>query len=380
MSLNDAVFQVHLYVEKIHISPYHVDPISGRIEFESRYLKPKCQRLNIVALLCQFAIFCFSLARVVWLFYHWKTYTVFHLDQGMGYLFIITGDFLLITVIFTQSRNHNGMIYMVNQINNIVRKPEFRVFARQLKIAGFFTSTDRQIFIYGLTLAFVLIIPAFFCGPFAVDWCPVQILLNSNHFLVKMLAGAIYGPMVYSGAIPFLSILLLLIAFLEGMYTFTLPFTESKNLKPTALRKGYRVFQMAILLMRATNEVIEEFATVLIFLGILLASSSAFIVLTMYDMLNFFSYLGVLFLLLVCFAIALSLTFLANLPRKNLFSFKSVWLGVKLGREGRKLLKACRPTGFKAGPYGIATSKLGLCICEDIVRNTVTLLLLKTNC
>ncbi len=40
------------------------------------------------------------------------------------------------------------------------------------------------------------------------------------------------------------------------------------------------------------------------------------------------------------------------------------------------VLRACQPSGYDLGPYRICTAKLGISICVDIIRNTVTMILL----
>lgn len=81
-------------------------------------------------------------------------------------------------------------------------------------------------------------------------------------------------------------------------------------------------------------------------------------------------------MLVVCFTVALFIPHLGSLARKNLFEFLRFRAGVKLNSVSRKIIKSRRPAGFSMGPYGIMTSKLGLCICDDIIRNTVSMILL----
>ncbi len=64
------------------------------------------------------------------------------------------------------------------------------------------------------------------------------------------------------------------------------------------------------------------------------------------------------------------------MPYTQTKKFKTFWTLNSLRKEERKRLQACKPTGFVLGPYGVCASKLGLHICDDIVHNTVTMILL----
>ncbi len=56
--------------------------------------------------------------------------------------------------------------------------------------------------------------------------------------------------------------------------------------------------------------------------------------------------------------------------------FKMYWKKIVVRKEDLRRLNACRPFSVELGPYGMSTSKLGLLICDDIIKNSVTILLL----
>ncbi len=96
----------------------------------------------------------------------------------------------------------------------------------------------------------------------------------------------------------------------------------------------------------------------------------------MYHILNIFVYLLAPVTAIIGIVLAMVLTYLADFPYKNSKMFLLYWKQILTRKEDRKVLNACVPTGFHLGPYGLARAKLGLQICDDIVRNTVTLLVL----
>ncbi len=98
--------------------------------------------------------------------------------------------------------------------------------------------------------------------------------------------------------------------------------------------------------------------------------------LKMYNILHFVTYIIAPPLTLLCFVIAILLTFMADIPSKNSLLFRHFWKTRVKTKEHRLALLGCTPIGFRLGPYGIANAKLGLCICDDIIQNTVNVLLL----
>ncbi len=61
-------------------------------------------------------------------------------------------------------------------------------------------------------------------------------------------------------------------------------------------------------------------------------------------------------------------------PYKNSKYFKMYWTRFAVGKREKMMIRECKPVGFTLGPYGTATSKLGLLLFDDIIRNTVTML------
>jgi len=137
--------------------------------------------------------------------------------------------------------------------------------------------------------------------------------------------------------------------------------------------KRFRTLQIFLIL---GNSIFKDFLTILIFVGVLAASSAAFMTLKMYGVVNIFMYLLGPAATILGFVLALILTHLANFPFKNTRIFGLYWRHFANNKENKRLLRTCRPCGFSLGPYGVARALLGLQICDDIIHNTVTVLLL----
>lgn len=76
---------------------------------------------------------------------------------------------------------------------------------------------------------------------------------------------------------------------------------------------------------------------------------------------------------------AITVTNGVGIPRKNVSRFRELAKMERLSRENRQRLRAIPDVGFVVGPYGICSAPVGLRICDDIINNTATIILLKPN-
>ncbi len=135
---------------------------------------------------------------------------------------------------------------------------------------------------------------------------------------------------------------------------------------------------MAQILINSTNSIFWLFSANLIFMGILLSTCAGYMTIKMYGQVHFILYLCGPSISISISAGAIVILYLFGLPFKNLKSFKEIWLNKVHKRENKKVLASLKSCGFQMGPYGVSTSKLGLLICDDIIHNIVTALLLAT--
>ncbi len=83
-------------------------------------------------------------------------------------------------------------------------------------------------------------------------------------------------------------------------------------------------------------------------------------------------------LTVICLTNAFVLTFQANILHENSKEFLKFWCLKLVRREDKRMIGACRLVGIHVGHYGFVNAQLGILICDDIVQNLVTLVLLET--
>lgn len=77
--------------------------------------------------------------------------------------------------------------------------------------------------------------------------------------------------------------------------------------------------------------------------------------------------------------ISIMLATCADIPRKNVIRFHLSWKKKIIRKIDTRILKICpRDIGFKVGPwpYNVASAFLGVRVCDDILRNAASLILL----
>ncbi len=386
MSLSLGAYKVQYLIQQLIPTPYAVNLETNLLTNNNLHQARfhKIWRYGVLLSMVLFAV-PLILYRLLWLFFHWKYFTVNHVDQIIVHIFGLGAAAIFLPACYTIHVHNIEIQYIINQrckivpvIAEVTNKLNFFVTVPFLGKTSIF-----EIFIYGLSSVFLILVLGITTLPFAVSYEPVQWTLSSSSIAAKLLAAFIYFIYMTYAAVMVLSILLIIIVALEGIvsYSFKLhfykcPYSNLMRLKFRLCYKRFRTLQIFIII---GNFILVDFLTTLIFVGVLAASSAAFMTLKMYSLLNIFMYLLGPAATILCLELALGLTYLANFPYKNTKVFKLYWKQFATSKENRRLLKACVPSGFNLGPYGVARALLGLHICDDIIRNTVTLLLLGPN-
>ncbi len=384
MSLTLGAFKVHSVLEKVIPTPYSISLETYRISKSVSYnlsihrLIRTCILYTIVCPLIPFITW-----RLVWLIHNWKVFTSLHFDQLVAYAALTCGIIIFTTAWHLERTQSETIQFILNERCNLVSITAYLItspYDMQICIPYVGIYCLKELFIYGFSFPFILANLAAIAAPFAITYDPIQLIIGEQSVLIKFCLGWLYSVYVLYGQTTLLSALLLSIAFLEGIvsYSGTIHYMNEpfSTLMKFRFRHCYRRYRILKILTVYANHVIQVFVTVLIFVGILLASCGAFATLKMYTVLNIFTYIIAPTGTVICFVVAILFTYLANFPYKNSLIFKQYWKRIVTRKEEKRMLLACTRIGFDLGPYGLAKAMLGLHICDDIIRNTVTFLLL----
>ncbi len=379
MSLTHGVFKVHQYLQKLIPPPYSCDLKKNRLNSNSSYNQ---KFRKVFRLYSEFFIYFFilpiSIYKVSWLLAHWKSFTVTHVEQIIIYGLVICTILILLPVLQIFRFQSNTIIYVMNQACQLGYPFTNRVKTfTKLSVGKKLKEFWKDIFPCVFALPFIFLSPAFFVAPFNISYIPPQCFLISNCF-INFCFAILYSSIILYGALNVLYSLLLAIVFLENIIGYTKTLCSCKVSISTKLFFCVSVsrFKRTHILIGILNDLFGSFLTVLIFVGILLTSCALYMTVKMYNSINIVVYLFAPLLSIVCFVIALVLTYLANIPFEHTRNFQKYWLLHLKNKKQCAVLKTCNAVGFQLGPYGVGRAMLGLLICDDIIRNTVTFTLL----
>lgn len=214
---------------------------------------------------------------------------------------------------------------------------------------------------------------------FAFDCLPIQLLFSSA--LCVKICGAIYyfGISLY-GSGSFESFIVLAIALLENFISnsSTTHYNKKRisDLMELAFRQCYPRHQILQILFAVANDVIQLYLTIQICVGVLLSSWGFYISLkNVFVVERHYIYVGAsnnMHLRSHCY----SLDIFGGYSIQKFANISKILEAFSKKREDQRCLRACWPMKFRVGPCGMVKAKLGLFICDDIIRNTVTMLLL----
>lgn len=305
--------------------------------------------------------------RICWLIIHWKSYTFLHMDEFAIYSIGLSSTLLTAICSFIVHSKNNDICYVINELCKLAR------------INSNAKSTQRnflgEYFVYGFAACFVPLPLAFIFLPFAITYDPSQLIFGIN------LPTKIFAAISYSLVMPYLiwifyTFLALQVVFLEGLNVLL------KNCwgRPKSNKTFYTCYanlKVVHILIQISNKTTNLFYTTTVFIGILLASCGIYASLKMYDKLeHIFTYLACPMISVICFVIAIMLTYLMDLSYKSMLQFQYFWKRNLKRRQEKQMLKTCVPIGILVGPLGVGTANLGLRICDDIVDNAVSLLIM----
>lgn len=321
----------------------------------------------------------FSLCRLAWLKMHWKEI------RGMEQLFL----YMVFICMFVIGLGAWEAMYC--------HKPEIQfVVSARLKLVPVSESVENlkkktlgDIFMYGFGLGcaafplLVLLIPVQFnYDPLSIIFeyfsGQLQELNGILNLCVRLCLGLVYVLIVGHGAGMFVSVMMLILVFTEGMQKFTNQLYVRDNQAQTSFYVAYKFYRTTQVLITSGNLIVEQFLFALMVLGVIFAGMCAYATLTMYHELPILTYLACPVIVIVALTIDFVLIAFAYIPYRNVELYKQYWKQVVKTELNRKRLKSCPPVGYNIGPIKNVQLFTGLVIANAIVNCTVNLLLLKS--
>lgn len=379
MSFGAGALLVQHYLQKIVPAPFFINLACDRVVPSKSYSKPFHKLFRYF---CELSILWVILPltsiRMTWLITHWESFTNVHIEQVVVYGGVINVVLIFVPVCYSYQFKSFELVYFFNQICQVrpfTQGKSINIFEFKLKV--FRNKSIAELFTYSTAIPFLFLPVTDLVAPFVFPYLPIQLVLGQS-FFVKLCSGIYYSSIVTYGGFCVLYKLLGAIVIMERIiwYTSSIYQTNYNRSGNTYFWPCYKRFRTAQLLVHLTNILYNEFLTTLTFQGVLLATMTSFAVLKMYQKMSVIPYMSVVFLSLLGYVVALSFTYVASIPYTRSNRFKRYWISRVEKRDDKKVLVSCKAFGFKIGPYGTVNAMLGIHICNEIIDNTVTILLL----
>ncbi len=256
MSLTLAAFKVQSRIQKIIPTPYAIDletyTLKNSVIHQTILHKifRHCVMLSFVGFLIPIIFY-----RLLWLFFHWNSFTIHHVDQIILHVFAITVATIFLLSFYTAHTHNAELQYIVNQRCKIIplftdtsTRFNFSIRLPFVRKTSFFALS-----VYCFSFILSILVVGISTIPFAVSYEPIQWILNSSSISSKILASSVYLLYTVYAYVTVLSILLLNMSFLEGMVSYSstihfyqFPFTTFMRLKFQRFYKRYRTLQIFI--------------------------------------------------------------------------------------------------------------------------------------
>lgn len=392
MSFIAPVFKIHYIGQKFIPLPFYLNISTKQLSLNPLYNQTRHKLYRYFSWIAVMLTWSLNEYRLIWFFYNWILYTKSHIGQAVLYLLAFLGQTLGLAAFTVYGLHQLEYVYCVNQCIKLTN--EQRPFFIRLPFLG--KIDVKVLFIYAFSTPFSLFPVTFASIPLAISWCPIQLVLGSSNF-VKIFASLFYWFSVLYLAWIAVSIFLLFFLVLDTILTLSSKFQahgthlhrpcsgegcpnevmiQKRHMISTNFNRSFKRYLKVRLLIILLSNVITTFLTVLAFIGILLISFATFATLKLAKFMHILLYISAPVVAIGGFVFTIVVSHMADVPYRNSLNFGSFWKRKLTRRADRMRLRSCLPIGLSLGPYGIATASLGLNICNVIVDNTVTILLI----
>lgn len=372
MSLTRAAFHVHRHLEFFIPLPYLLDKSNLAYLPNPKYHQ-RCHKIFRISMQTIITfVHGLTTYRLFWLFFNWKTYSVYHLQECV--LLFIAWNLIIMEIVFCLNviKSHEVIREGGNQAIKICYGNKLN---RKLDIIAL-------IGMYGLYCEMWCTPLVAFISPVFIDNDPIQLFFGTS-IPVKLTVSIIYLLIFSYGVTFIMSLMLTAAAFLEMQVHFSNKLAQStekgipdKTATLSEFDAAYHNFALLRILFILGTEMCNLAFTGLIFIGVLIVTCTAYCTIAMYNRLPIIIYLVMPFATLVGFVIALIFTRIASISADNAHQFKLNWAKKVKQRRARMLLASAPKLGYGLGPYGEVTREMGLTVCDDYIQNTVDLLLM----
>lgn len=373
MSLSESAFYVHRALQRFIPLSYRFSNIEYAFLQNPQIRTCKSKLLRVFMLISAIFYSFFPFLRLCWLCSNWRKPIPQKPEQFNINTFIFCLASVALSIYWFTERYQNVLIAVLNQrlqLVPIIPWPEkFSVQKYLVYVISFGTA------------AFPLSVLS---TPLLMDFLPLRLVYaalirkttqadNLEYWIFILLEGFSYALTVFFPALAFLSVVLVITVFGEGIQKLT------STLVQRSFQNCVTTHQRVRILLAGYNEVIYGFLFNLTWAGVVLISTCNYTAIKLRHDLPVLAVVAFCTLVALMMIVLFLFTILADIPNRDGKRFHMFWKEtVGKSKERSRILKACpKEIGYSVGMMMHVRRVLGLIIADIIVQITVSLLLMK---
>lgn len=244
MTATSSVFLIHPLLQKVVPQPWFLLPTQQLATTNRSYTNTTVKRFRIIALIISLGCFFpFVLYRTCWLFFNWKSYTIYHVDRAVLYGVYLCLCVVYLSLFHLRQCYHIEIIYVVNQLHQVrllcktAKKSKTSEISTQFSAERFY-----KVFFYGIAISHLVVILCCSAFPLVVSYCPLQLTFGVN-YLTKVLETLYFLIGISFNILSFLSVILLFIMILDTLILCTPTMFFPAGQMGIRLEKYYKNFR-----------------------------------------------------------------------------------------------------------------------------------------
>lgn len=375
------MFHTHAKVQKYIPLPYFFNQLRFSLVPNLLYKNAYHQTIRGMIFTVFALYFIFDFVYVSYMLSNWSHLSKTHLDRLVAYTMRVCMDgfiALSVVVISTQKTLIQNLVTELCKLVIFDTTAGFSFIQNGFRKFKFRTYSFEELIFYFMVGVVPFSALCLFLSPFWWPFLPLQLCFGKS-IVVKTLSsfhlGILWGYIIW--------FVVSTVQTAISIFELTKTYTGELIPNPGAIARSsgkyfitfYRKYRKTQILVSFVNQFIVYLSFGFIYVGVICASFCTHAMFTMWGRLPELIYFIFPVITLHIFGLSILVPRYIHIFNKNICKFFKYWNWSCSKKHDRQLLRSCPKLGIKAGTYGIITAVTGLQICDDVINNTVTLLL-----
>lgn len=194
-----ASHKIHAIFQNVFPMPYAVYLPDCKVVNSHLDQKPVHKIIRLLSLLIVIFFFIPTLVwRLIWLIFHWKSYTVNNIVEIIVYVYFLTLALIFLAAYYTKHKHTQEIKYLSNQLFQFVKtlagklspsflvKLEIQLPVRKTK------ATVMDLLVYSSSIPCYIVLIGTVFSPFVIPYEPIQFVYTNSSLPIKLFSSLVY--------------------------------------------------------------------------------------------------------------------------------------------------------------------------------------------